>query len=172
MTAIVGAGLPGDRTYIPLATRRGTIIRNEQRLQKPPALMRAAKELWEKNRPEARLRSSTSVYNCLGMVFACRRTCIDPDELRLILDEDEYRRLSGPDQVRLGDLVIYRNPRENSVTHVGVVIDVQPNVRAATIEITVMSQWGADGEYLHRADYVPDLLGKPAEYWTDRMANP
>jgi len=35
--------------------------------------------------------------------------------------------------------------------------------------LTVVSKWGADGEYIHGADKTPWIFsGKPAEYWTDR----
>jgi len=34
--------------------------------------------------------------------------------------------------------------------------------------LTVLSKWGADGEYIHGASRVPAYLGTPAEYWTDR----
>lgn len=34
--------------------------------------------------------------------------------------------------------------------------------------LTVVSKWGADGEYIHGASKVPGFLGVPAEYWTDR----
>jgi hypothetical protein len=34
--------------------------------------------------------------------------------------------------------------------------------------LQVLSKWGADGEYLHDLTDVPYLLGRPAEYWTDR----
>lgn len=44
----------------------------------------------------------------------------------------------------------------------------KPDVRNASFEITVMSQWGADGEYIHLLDEVPDDFGKVREFWTDR----
>ncbi len=34
--------------------------------------------------------------------------------------------------------------------------------------LQVLSKWGADGEYFHDLTDVPYLLGRPAEYWTDR----
>ena len=34
--------------------------------------------------------------------------------------------------------------------------------------LTVLSKWGADGEYVHEATKLPFLLGRPAQYWTDR----
>jgi hypothetical protein len=56
---VLGAGEPGDRNYIPLATRQGSTIRNERRLEAPPERMREAIKQWQRLRPQARLRSAT-----------------------------------------------------------------------------------------------------------------
>ena len=66
-----------------------------------------------------------------------------------------------------GDVVVYRD-EEGFVVHVGLVTEVETNVKEATWEVSVLSQWGGDGEYFHRIDDVSPLLGKPTEYWTDR----
>jgi hypothetical protein len=86
----------------------------------------------------------------------------------MILEDDEYHRLSGPDQVMQGDLVVYRNAQGN-VAHVGLVARVNVNLRQATREIIVLSQWGALGEYFHRVDDVSPYLGTPTDYWSDRI---
>lgn len=89
---IIGAGGPSDRASIPLGTRRGTFIPNERRRELNPATLRASVDLWTRERPNARLRSVTAVYNCMGLVFASRRTCIDSTSLDTILREDEYQK--------------------------------------------------------------------------------
>lgn len=153
---------------LPLATRKGRTIPNDRRPEQPPARLRAARELVSRSHPNARLRSLTAVYNCMGMVFATRRTWVDPEDLQMILEDDEYRRLSDPDQVVEGDVVVYRNAQGN-VAHVGLVARVNVNLSQATREITVLSQWGADGEYFHSVDDVSPYLGAPTEYWSDRI---
>ena len=35
-------------------------------------------------------------------------------------------------------------------------------------DITVLSQWGDDGEYIHKLTEVPNEYGKAEEFWTDR----
>jgi hypothetical protein len=103
----------------------------------------------------------------MGMVFASRRTWVDPEHLHLILQDDEYRLLPGPDQVREGDVLVYRDVQGN-VAHVGIVARVNVDLREATRHITILSQWGAAGEYFHQANDVSPYLGTPAEYWSDR----
>ena len=152
---------------LPLATRKGRQIPNDRRMEQPPARLRAAKEIFER-RATVRSRSLTGVYNCMGMVFASRRTCVEPEYLQMILEDDEYHRLSSPDQAVPGDVVVYRDD-QRTVVHVGLVAQVIPNLRReGTSEIVVLSQWGADGEYVHRVDDVHPSLGAPAEYWSDR----
>jgi len=68
--------------------------------------------------------------------------------------------------MRAGDVAVYRMNGE--VSHVGVVLRIEPDVAAASWRVTIMSQWGADGEYTHSIEDVPVLLGVPSEYWTDR----
>jgi hypothetical protein len=103
----------------------------------------------------------------MGMVFATRRTWIDTEHLEMILEDDEYRRLFPSEEVLPGDVVVYRD-EDGTVSHVGLVNEVRPNLRDGTKEIIILSQWGGDGEYFHHIEDVNPLLGKPAEYWTDR----
>lgn len=162
---LIGAGRLGDRNYLPLATRRGTSIRNERRMERAPEALREAVEIWKKERPAADLRSLTAVYDCMGLVFACRRTCVELSELKMILHDDEYRRLSEPEEVEIGDIVTYHN--EYGVAHVGIVVDVGRHL-TTTRSITIMSKWGGNGEYIHPVDHVPGAYGQHVEYWTER----
>jgi hypothetical protein len=150
-----------------LHTRMGRQIPNERRPEKHPDSMQAARETVEGNHPTAKLRSLTASYNCMGMVFASRRTWIEPDYLQMVLDDDEYQRVTSEDNITPGDVVVYKDD-SREVTHVGLIADVKPELRNGTYKITVLSQWGQHGEYFHRIDDVHPLLGTPSEYWTDR----
>jgi hypothetical protein len=163
---LIGAGGERDRASIKLATRCGTFIPNERRRERPPDALRAAKEMWTEKYPNIRVRSLSAVYNCVGLVFGSRRTCIDPDQLELILREDGYRRLPGEHEVEVGDLVLYRVG--NKYEHIAVVVHKKQNFINACFEITVISQWGSEGEYIHLIRDVPPALGTPQEFWTDR----
>ena len=118
--------------------------------------------------PNARARSLSSVYNCVGMVFAARRTWVDPEHLPMILADDGYQPVPNETELQPGDVVVYRDS-DGQVSHVGIVSEVRTNLAQAVREVFVLSQWGQDGEYFHRADDVNPLLGMPAEYWTDRI---
>ena len=102
----------------------------------------------------------------MGMVFASRRTAIDPDQLGVILSDDGYVRISES-EIEAGDLVVYRGDNKE-VSHVGIVFQVglyrENNVR----DVFALSQWGLDGEYFHEMRDVNPQLGTPAEFWTDR----
>jgi hypothetical protein len=74
--------------------------------------------------------------------------------------------------LRLGDIAVYLNRDGRIVSHVGVVVKIEPDIAKASWNIMVMSQWGADGEYIHSVDDVPQFLGEPKQYWTDRRPNP
>jgi len=76
------------------------------------------------------------------------------------------------DEIQPGDIVVYMNPTDNQVAHVAVVIGIKVDYSKAFREVSVISQWGADGEYIHLIDDVPDFLGKPKEFWTDRRSIP
>jgi hypothetical protein len=150
-----------------LTTRKGHQIPNDRRPEQNPVRLEAAKEQVLKHHKSAQCRSLTSVYNCMGMVFANRRTCIDPDNIRMILKDDEYRQLQPSDEVVKGDVVIYKDS-SGHVSHVGLVIDIILDIAQGTRKIKILSQWGQAGEYFHDADDVHQYLGTPEEYWTDR----
>lgn len=152
---------------IPLSTRKGRQIPNEQAPQWPEARMEAARSALLPNRPNAMIRSLRSVYNCMGMVFAARRTSIDPEHLGMILEDDEYRQVASESELEIGDLVVYRGD-DNQVSHVGIISRIDPDLRTGSRRLSVVSQWGRDGEYIHEISDVSHYLGRPAEFWTDR----
>lgn len=164
---VLRAGEPGDRNYIPLATRQGSIIKNERRLEAPPERMRAGVSTWQRLRPQARLRSATETYDCMGMVFASRRTTVGTDQLRMILREDGYRPVSLGD-LDVGDVVVYS--RGTIADHVGIISGFNKTEFGDVIQ--VLSKWGAYPEYEHPIDHVPEAYGKSTEYWTDRRPAP
>jgi cell wall-associated NlpC family hydrolase len=92
---------------------------------------------------------------------------IDDEHVGMILREDGYRKLDNPSEAVLGDVVVYRNDG-GEISHVGILVSVQLQLEVGGQELTVLSQWGADGEYFHRIDDVNPRLGQPTEIWTDR----
>jgi hypothetical protein len=162
---VIGAGGPTDRLSILLVTKAGNRIPNEQRRPFHPDQVAASLRLWATERPNAKLRSKGSAgYNCVGLVFASRRTCVDTESVEWILREDGFRRLTGPEHIVVGDVVVYR--RDGQISHVGWIstVDMGLGVR----RVTVQSKWGFEAEYLHPLDHLPTAYGTPAEYWTDR----
>ena len=150
---------------IRLETREGNRISNEQHRQRDSTAMAVAEELARHYGAET-TRSLSSVYNCFGMVFASRRTAVSPDDIGMILTDDKYTRLVSVEEVMVGDLVLYT--RDDEYSHVAVVVRPQFGQGGMGNRPLVMSQWGADGEYLHLWDRVSPWLGEPTEFWTDR----
>lgn len=170
MSTFSGLILPGQPMFpqLPLHTRRGRQVPNKVRHEPPPARLKASVELWQRERPGAVLRSLTGTYNCIGMVIACRRACVEPEDLLWILTDDECRKLAGESDAQVGDVVVYRDD-SGEVSHAGIVIEkrlLDPTQPRETLR--VLSKWGDDGEYEHDASHVPPRFGKPMEYWTDR----
>ena len=162
--------LPGQPSYpeLLLETRGKGKINNEMRAELNPVVAQASIALWSKHRPDARLRSITGTYNCVGMVVASRRTWVDPEDLLRILREDGYRPLASEADTRFGDIVVYRD-QKGDVSHVGIVVRKNPyNPENPRDVLVILSKWGHEGEYEHDATHVPMVFGKPAEYWSDR----
>jgi hypothetical protein len=149
-----------------LDTREGNVIPNWQCDNLPPFHYDEAFSFFHQNHPSLQRRSATSAYNCFGLVFATRRAWINHAEeltgvIMMILQDDKYAKLA-PHEAKPGDIAIYR--RGDSIVHAGLVYNVRP---LDPVEIWVMSQWGADGEYTHQAGDVPEVYGR-VEFWTDR----
>ena len=109
------------------------------------------------------IRSTSAYpYNCVGMIFASRRAWIEIDYIYDILREDGYREIE-PNAVMIGDIVLYKRGDEN--THVGLIVEID---RELGDSIRVLSKWGMDGEFLHFMPNVPEIFGRPAEFWTER----
>ena len=152
---------------LPLATRKGNQIPNEQQPQLSGRELNDAQTNILNRHPKVNARSLSSIYNCMGMVFASRRTWIQPEHLKMILDEDDYRRVNNLAELERGDVVVYRDS-QGDVSHVGIVAEPGLYVPDGKRQVLVLSQWGQAGEYVHLVDDVSPWLGTPVEYWTDR----
>ncbi len=151
---------------IPLATKQGRDIPNEQRTQRTRQEMEAALEMHRASHLSIAVRSLRSVYNCMGMVFASRRTRIGLEHLEMILHDDGYAQV-GESEIDRGDLVVYRG-NDGEFSHVGIIWQIGPYWVNNSRDVIVLSQWGADGEFIHNMHDVNPHLGVPAEFWTDR----
>src|SRR5438105_14456445 len=109
MTMIIGEGGTSDKASIALATSRNRPIPNTRMPERSPQSMYAAKQLHAKG--SRQLRSLRSTYNCVGMVFANRRTFIEPEEIPAILQDDDYIEVARTDDLMPGDVVLYKDPK-------------------------------------------------------------
>src|SRR6266849_5824649 len=160
MIPIIGEGTERDPRAIQLASRDGTYIPNFRPPELAPEVHRSAAEMFKRERENAKLRSSTSVYNCVGQVFASRRTWVEIDHLPSILERDGYKRFNERKNLWVGDIVVYENAG-GEMTHIGLVVEKRPDVAHGGHQIYVLSKWGQNGEYLHELEDVPPLLGNP-----------
>jgi hypothetical protein len=101
------------------------------------------------------------------LVFANRRTWVDTEVIELIRQEDGYDRVSRVDEVRPGDVLVYRD-QKGEIMHIGIVLSMEPLVATASWKVSILSKWGAEGEYVHPQDHVPHSYGFPSEYWSER----
>jgi len=151
-----------------LETRARWRVPNLLRLERPQVALKAAAEIHATLFPDAILRSLSATYNCIGLVVANRRTWVDPDHLIRILRDDGYRQLAGEAEAEIGDIVVYRDER-GEVCHAGIVVSKNFLVAGENRDaLRILSQWGADGEYIHDLSRLPALLGVASEFWTDR----
>ena len=165
---------PTERSIV-VQTRKGTDVHNViepapgfQQLQFYRALLDRYGSNWEQRKP------ATGVYNCAGHVWASRRTALlEPVEWRLILDEDDYRRVEKDERKAPGDLVLYVDEASDEILHVARILQLRPGVAPDAEQIPwVLSKWDSkSGEVMHSAYDVPyQNQGIPCrmEYWTDR----
>jgi hypothetical protein len=157
---------PKEDDGLELDTKRGNHINNYQPMEEPSPRLRAFVDM---HAGIGRgLRSITATYNCVGMVFAARRTWIDSEYIRFILHEDGYRRLANESEVSAGDVVVYTDDDGDAV-HVGLVWSVNRSGAGFEDKMMILSKWGYCGEYLHGPYNVCDGLGIPSEFWSDRI---
>lgn len=110
---------------------------------------------------------SDYMYNCVGMIFASRRAWIETNHLYELLRQDGYHKVTERDIVR-GDLVVYTN--DEVPTHVGLIMSIRRD-GSHLDNLTVLSKWGKDAEILHAVNVIPEMYGKPTEFWSERVRN-
>lgn len=168
MGQIVGRASERDPSALRLYTTcNRNFIENERPDERPVEAMHFAREYVRTFSPEAICRSLASVYNCMGLAFACRRTSIDIARIGTILEDDGFR-MTPEALVMPGDLIVYK--RNRTPQHVGVVLHITKNVDPAqpARAFLVLSQFGHDGEYIHDSREVPQIYGNEIEFWSER----
>ena len=166
MSIILSTDMREEKTQgLPLVTRTGRFIRNRPCPDDPKeTLLSNHKELTRVHQ-HIRLRSLSSRYNCVGLVFGARRTNIDSSLIPFILQEDGYSKIDIAG-LRPGDVVVYSN--QYGPTHIGIVYEFDM-LKKDEDSILVLSKWGTDyGEYFHRLRDVSPLYGKMIEFWSEK----
>ena len=150
-----------------IRARSGEVFPCEESLPLSPKKMQINAQELMKWRRNIELRSIDNYpYNCVGMIFASRRAWIEIDYIYDLLRADGYNIIHQND-VKVGDVVLYK--KVNDPLHVALVIAKE--TIGTTSLIKVMSKWGKDAEFIHMLDDVPEQLGTPAEFWTDRKTH-
>jgi hypothetical protein len=171
---IIGRGSEQDSAALRLyTTANRNYIENERPdSERPLESLKEALKIAKDICPTAKCRSLTALYNCVGMALANRRTAVDIKHLEVILQDDGYRQIPEK-EVFEGDIVEYL--RSSVPQHVGIVYELRPSnplTRIGPIEIWVLSQWGEDGEYLHKLRCVPAIYGTELRFWSERKREP
>ena len=167
MAIIIGLGGEHDPNALKLYTRRHNYVINEMPSELPPDQLQALQRDTAVGRLIVLIRSLTATYNCMGMVFASRRTSIRPSELELFRLDDGLKDLpGGPSEAEIGDIIVYR--KGGVPKHVGVVLQLGKNRQAFETEMLVLSKWGEAGECVHLLGDVPSAYGTEYQILTDR----
>jgi hypothetical protein len=108
---------------------------------------------WRERKP------ATGIYNCAGLVWACRRTTIlDPQDWQLIIGDDRYRWLGRDELPCPGDIAVYVDRSANDeILHVGRVFTLSEGITNDARPIAwIISKWNStSGESMHQAHDVP-----------------
>jgi hypothetical protein len=98
-------------------------------------------------------------WNCWGFTFNPRQCWVglDGSDIQLILD-DNGTQVFVPN-LRIGDVICYRNA--GTITHTGRIWSLD----AAGNPALVQSKWGSLGEYFHAPATVPASYGADRTYW-------
>lgn len=122
-------------------------------------------------------------YNCAGLVWANRRTCLtSPNDWQMILSDgkgDDYDYVGSRRDARIGDVVCYREKETKEILHVGRICKIESLLSGSGVPLTgsepiihVLSKLDNKlGEVVHRIDDIGELCGTAeytAEIWTDR----
>jgi hypothetical protein len=121
----------------------------------------------ERKFPQIRPRTDFSpFYNCHGLTFASRRTCITKSTMvKIILEHDKYEEIDDIKKVIAGDIIVYYSDL-NDYNHSGVVVE---NIAPLYVPI-ICSKWGKASEYLHTIGDIPeDLYGPNKKFFRCRL---
>ncbi len=162
---------------IVLQTHGGNDIPNQIGLEPEPRHLAKYKAIFDRHKIGwVERKPPSGVYNCVGHVWACRRTSVFDDlerHLRTIFDDDKYRLVSWPDErLFVGDLVTYWVSVGDNKTflHVGIVVELRKIIEGSTELPWILSKWDdTSGEVLHHYQDHPLPEGAKAEFWTDRI---
>ena len=146
-------GQQANGKSIPLTTRKGTSIGNYQQdtiVPDGPSYDGQFRAKYPKIVAER--TELSSYYNCHGLVFAARRTCVyDPKQIITILEEDCYVEVESRN-VLPGDVILYYD-NEGDIEHSGFVVS---RSNSTTLKIPlVVSKWGRWREVVHWANHCP-----------------
>jgi hypothetical protein len=163
---LLDPGGESDKNAVLLGTRKTRHIPNEKRPEWSKEDLSSALQEARKLHPNAKHRSVTHTYNCVGMAFVTRRTWVDPEYVYTFLNDDDYQQIAQS-EAQVGDVVVYKD-RTGDVVHVGIVIQRDEDLKQAEIRLKILSKWGPWAEFIHDPDDVLPAFGKVAEIWTDR----
>jgi hypothetical protein len=162
------------RSSIVLQTRLGNPIENViepeigfPEINKFELLKKMHGANWEIRRP------ATGRYNCAGLVFANRRTSImEPKLYEKIFADDGYRKFSGSNDTRSGDIVSYFDVSTNEIMHLGLIVRFAVGFGGNISIPWALSKWNsATGEVVHSIYEVPYRKSEyRIDFWTDRPA--
>lgn len=140
---------------ISLTTRMGTPISNVQCYGISQVNRNQFEDFNKKWRHLLCRTNFSGIYNCHGMTFASRRTCILKDEMiDLILQEDDYKEIDRKEVIE-GDIIVYL--QNGLIIHSGVILNRSLGLTPAK----VLSKCGCYGEYLHNENdriYEYDMI--------------
>lgn len=173
--------LGNEQKGIILQTHCGREIKNEIAMHPPPDHAVVKFERMVNQHPQWVVRKEpTGIYNCVGHVWASRRTAIydDLDEVVLrIRDDDRHREIDlDREAPHAGDLAAYwqsLNPYKVFI-HIGVIVEVKPRSRGLPPVIMILSKWDdSSGEVVHDINDMPKswrsaFTNVRFVLWTDR----
>jgi hypothetical protein len=167
---------PGE-TGIVLQTRLGHNIKNAIDIDPDETHVRRFQGLvhkfgWNERKP------ATGGYNCVGHIWACRRTGVFDDvedQLNLIFKDDGYRVIDpAKESLVPGDLATYWRPAYPRPTflHVGMIVEMRQGLTPQSPRIPwVLSKIDStSGEVFHGVQNIEFIKGVNhlVIYWTDR----
>ena len=149
MAVLIGMGVAKE---LALETSKGEAIPNHRSNEISYFESNSHKGL-EQYTGETTFRSAaTPTYNCHGMTFASRRTCIYKSPVIYnILSDDEYVTIKK-ENVLEGDVIVYFS-KDGDAEHSGIVIERPKESTYGMAKI--ISKWGKAGEMIHYANVGP-----------------